>query len=397
MTDRKLATIRTIDALEPIPDADKIEVAVVGGWRVVVQKGLYKAGDKAVYFEIDSWMPHALAPFLTDPSHFSKVFEGVEGQRLKSKKLRGVISQGLLIPLTEVVEYLRTIQPEEIHGEVGIIDFETDDVTVESKIGIMSGDVDGTPTMYFEGDDLTELLGILKWEKVIPATMGGVVRGSFPGFMPKFPGFMPKTDQERLQNLKSEFLGHHDEFYNRVGWFEENAQWEISEKLDGTSCTIYIKDGEFGVCSRNLELKETEGNVYWNMARKYDIEQKLRDNNLDNLAIQGEIIGPGIQNNRYGLKEPDFYVFDIFDIKTGRYLTDFAVSLCDTLGLKHVPFWINNLQNVAATYEDFIAYADGKSFVGKKPDREGVVFKRLTPERASFKIISNKFLLKTGE
>lgn len=394
MTDRKLATIRTIDFIEPIHEADRIEVAVVGGWRVVVQKGLYKAGDKAVYFEIDSWMPTVLAPFLTDPSHFPKVFEGVEGERLKSKKLRGVISQGLLIPLKEVVEYLKTIRPEEMHGLAHYVSM------AETKAGVvdLEGPADtiltGDPTLpgsYGVGDDLTELLGILKWEKAIPATMGGLVKGNFPGFI-------PKTDQERIQNLKSEFLGVHTEYYDKTGWLEENAQWEISEKLDGTSCTIFMKDGVFGVCSRNLELKETEGNVYWNIARKYDIEQKLRDNNLDNVAIQGEIIGPGIQDNRYSLKEPDLYVFDIFSIDTGRYLTGFAFSICETLGLKHVPFWINNLQTVAATYEDFIKYADDKTFLGdRKVDREGVVFKRLTPERASFKIISNKFLLKTGE
>lgn len=380
-TSRKLATIRTIDSLEPIPEADRIEVAVVGGWRVVVQKGLYKAGDKAVYLEIDSWVPHALAPFLTDPSHFPKVYEGVEGARLKTKKLRGVISQGLLLPLDEVYAYLA--KPYLVKEEGVIFDFN-------------------------EGDDLTVILGILKWEKPIPATMSGLVKGNFPSFI-------PKTDQERIQNLKNYFYGvdyyvkdaNDQSIFDqdgkpvrvyRPGWIEENDVWEVTEKLDGTSCTFYLKDGVFGVCSRNLELKETEGNLYWSQAHVWKIEEKLKENNFDNLAFQGEIIGPGIQDNRYDLKTPQFFVFDVYDIEHKRYLfADERQALCTELNLLHVPKGFVKLQSVSTNYEDFIAYADSPSLLNPKTAREGVVFKRTTGERASFKVISNKFLLKTGE
>lgn len=380
---RKLATIRTIDSLEPIPEADRIEVAVVGGWRVVVQKGLYKAGDKAVYLEIDSWVPHALAPFLTDPSHFPKVYEGVEGARLKTKKLRGVVSQGLLLPLDEVYAYLA--KPYIAKEEGVIFDFN-------------------------EGDDLTERLGILKWERPIPATMGGIAKGYFPGFI-------PKTDQERLQNLKNDFYGvdyfvmdgNDQSVFDkdgdpirvyRPGWITDNAYWEISEKLDGTSCTFYLKDGEFGVCSRNLELKETEGNLYWSVARKLDIENKLRNCGYGNIAIQGEIIGPGIQDNRYGLSISQFYVFDMYDIDAKKYIDPLTrVQICAQLGLTHVPYWYSFLRDVVPdqNYESFITYADGPSMLNTKTNREGVVFKRCSGEHTSFKVISNKFLLKTGE
>ena len=196
---RKLASIRRIDSLTPIDGADKIELATVGGWKVVCQKGLYNEGDLAVYFEIDSWIPHTIAPFLSK-GQYPRVFEGVEGERLKTIKLRGQLSQGLLMPLDEACK------------------------NIESQL--------------FEGLDVTVPLGVLKWEKAVPAQLAGVCKGNFPSLI-------PKTDQERAQNLVKEI----------VAASEAGIQFEITEKLEGSSMTVYRIKGEFGVCSRNLDLK----------------------------------------------------------------------------------------------------------------------------------------------
>ena len=204
---RKLASIRRIDSLTPIDGADKIELATVGGWKVVCQKGLYNEGDLAVYFEIDSWIPHTIAPFLSK-GQYPRVFEGVEGERLKTIKLRGQLSQGLLMPLDEACK------------------------NIESQL--------------FEGLDVTVPLGVLKWEKAVPAQLAGVCKGNFPSLI-------PKTDQERAQNLVKEIVAAN----------ERGTKFEITEKLEGSSMTCYLIDGEFGVCSRNMNLKETAENAFW--------------------------------------------------------------------------------------------------------------------------------------
>ncbi len=346
---RKLACIRKIDELNPIEGADKIEVATVGGWKVVAQKGLYNVGDLAVYFEIDSWIPSTVAPFLTKAGHYPKVFEGVEGERLKTIKLRGQISQGLLMPLEEAIKNAGCWSPVQ------------------------------------EGDDVTEWLGIKKWEKPMSAQLAGTAKGNFPSRI-------PKTDQERCQNLKKEITQAN----------EAGTAFEITEKLEGSSMTCYLMANdeevqEFGVCSRNLNLKETEGNSFWSTARAEGIEEKMRAQSV-NFAIQGELVGPGIQDNIYGLSKLEFYVFDIYDIAQGKYLNpeDRRKMVAD-MGLKHVPV----IEESATLYDtlkitdipQLLDYADGKSVVGFTGHlREGVVFKEVQGG-FTFKAISNKYLL----
>ncbi len=344
---RKLACIRKIDELNPIEGADKIEVATVGGWKVVAQKGLYEVGDLAVYFEIDSWIPSTVAPFLTKTGHYPKVFEGVEGERLKTIKLRGQISQGLLMPLEEACKNIESL--------------------------------------LFDGLDVTEPLGIKKWEKPMSAQLAGTAKGNFPSRI-------PKTDQERCQNLKKEIANAN----------EAGMKFEITEKLEGSSMTCYLMDNdegiqEFGVCSRNLNLKETEGNSFWATARAEGIEEKMRVQSV-NFAIQGELVGPGIQDNIYGLSKLEFYVFDIYDIAQGKYLNPAdRRTMVETMGLKHVPV----IATSADLYDtlgitdipQLLEFADGKSVVGFTGHlREGVVFKEVNGG-FTFKAISNKYLL----
>lgn len=339
---RKLATIRKIDALTPIEGADKIEVASVGGWKVVAQKGLYKVGDLAVYFEIDSWIPEEVAPFLVKGKE-ARVFEGVKGERLKTIKLRGQLSQGLLMPRYAVLDKI---------GEI------------------------------YEGMDVTELLGIKKWEKAIPAQLAGQMKGNFPTLI-------PKTDQERAQNLVKEITQA----------IEAEQAFEVTEKLEGSSMTCYLIKGEFGVCSRNMDLKETEGNSFWATARKEDIEAKMRavDEHWD-FAIQGELIGPGIQGNIYSLKDCEFRVFDVYNIQSGGYLDPAdRRALIDRMGLKHVPVLAARAKlkdTLGITDVDgVLKFAEGKSVMGTIGcEREGVVFKEVNGGM-SFKGISNKYLL----
>lgn len=338
---RKLATIRKIDDIKPIEGADAIEVATIGGWKVVVKKNEFKVDDLAVYFEIDSWIPHELAPFLSKGKE-PREFEGVKGERLRTIKLRGQLSQGLLLPYGTVMS---------------------------------NYDGEANSTDWNEGDDVTELLGIKKWEKPIPAQLAGQVRGNFPSQI-------PKTDQERVQNLKKEI----------DICIKDNVSFEVTEKLEGSSMTCYLINGEFGVCSRNLDLKRDENNSFWKVAIEQDIEGKMRDMDMStDFAIQGELIGPGVQGNIYNLNKLDFYVFDVYDIQTGEYLTpDVRQAFVREMGLNHVPVLGNNVV-LPENMEELIDSAECKSVLANV-EREGIVFKERFGQ-FSFKVISNKYLM----
>lgn len=339
---RKMASIRKIDSVKPIPDADAIECATVGGWQVVIKKGEFSPGDLAIYCEIDSWVPNEMAPFLSKGQE-PREYNGVLGERLRTVKLRGQVSQGLLLPLG-----------------IGVFD-----VNAELE----------------EGTDVSELLNIHKWEAPIPAQLAGDIEGSFPGYI-------PKTDQERIQNLSEEFKAWQD---------DANRQWEVTEKLDGSSMTVYFKDGKFGVCSRNWALKETEGNSLWKQVRHYNMESVLV--NEGNFAVQGELIGEGIQGNPYKLRGQDFYVYDIYDISEQRYLSPAErKAFVKRIGLKHVPVIAHNakLHDTLGidTIEQILKFVEGKSVLNAGTEREGLVFKHNGV--VSFKAISNRFLLKNG-
>jgi len=351
MTERKMATIRRIDAIDPIEGADAIDVATVGGWKVVVKKGAFQPGDLAVYCEVDSFIPTALAPFLTKPGHVPKVYEGVEGERLRTVRLRKQLSQGLLLPI--------------LYDEVG------------SYMMVMDAETGEYSSPVSEGEDVSAELGILKYEPPIPACLSGISRGSFPSAI-------PKSDQERIQNLSKE-----------LPVLQENI-YEVTEKLEGSSMTVYLIDGEFGVCSRNLNLLEVVGNTFWDVARKLDLETKMRGCGKANLAIQGELVGEGVQGNIYGLKGHHFFVYDMYFPDLRAYFTPLnRLMLCDTLGIEHVPVLDGSGSIAGMTMGDIIAYADGQSALSKTA-REGVVFKS-RDGTVSFKAVSNKYLTNQKE
>jgi RNA ligase (TIGR02306 family) len=340
--ERKLATVRKISELRPIDGADKIELAIVDGWQVVVAKDVeHKVGNKVVYCEIDSFLPiRDEFEFLRKSSY--KKMGDQEGFRLKTIKLRGQVSQGLILPI----------------GVIPVAQFAS---------------AHDLP----EGMDVTEMLGIVKYEPPIPAELAGKVKGLFPSFL-------HKTDEERVQNLVKEY----------GEWkYQSKHKFYVTEKLDGSSATYYINNGEFGVCSRNLELLETEGNTFWKVARELDLENKIKSLGK-NICFQGELIGEGIQGNPYKIKGHTVRFYTGFDIDKRERIPfiNFAVTLQD-LSLDIVPV-LNKEYGfmLPETVEDMLKYAEGKSVLNANTEREGVVVRSMDGT-ISFKAISNKFLL----
>lgn len=342
---RKMASVQLIAEVKPIEGAYLIEAYRVGGWWVVDTKGKYQVGDKVVYVETDAWVPTEIAPFLSKGKE-PKEFNGVKGERLRSVKLRGQVSQGLLLPTCIALEEM-----------VGNDDYDDGQEICE---------------FLYIGQDLTKLLGVQKWEAPIPACLAGDVKGNFPSSV-------PKTDQPRLQNLTKEFEDLQKHTY------------EVTEKLHGSSCTMLLDtDGEFHVCSRNLDLKFSESNAYWKAAVKYNVEQKMKYNNLQGLAIQGELIGEGINGNQYKTAL-NFYVFDMYDTVKREYLdAREREALCELLGLKTVPVLETEFSIKDWTIAGLLSYAEGKSELNGS-EREGLVFKSLQDPSVSFKIISNRW------
>lgn len=336
---RKLASVRRIDDVQPIPNADAIEVVTIGGWKVVVKKqDAFKVGDLVCYVEIDSVLP--------PKEEFA--FLANSRYRIRTIKLRGQVSQGIVFPLS--------ILP--------------------------AGD-------YVEDQDVTDVLGVIKYEPAIPAQLRGAVKGNFPSFL-------IKTDESRVQNL-SKRLHHY-----------QGTPMYASVKLDGSSFTVYLKDGEFGVCSRNMDLKEDLNNSYWKTARELQVEEKLHQTAdllgiTGGIAIQGELVGPGIQKNRLGLPKLDIYVFNIFDISARKFVSIGKLKdACNKVGLKHVPI----------VFEDVPLSTDVLSYVETVngmvhpiyclKDIEGLVYRPMVEiddehGRLSFKVINNNYLLKHGE
>jgi RNA ligase (TIGR02306 family) len=333
-TDRKLASVVKIADIQPIPGADAIMVAKVKGWNVVVKVNEYKVGDLAVYYEIDSFLPVRPQFEFLRKSSFKRMGSS-EGFRLKTIRLRGQISQGLLTPIPEGIS-----NPK-------------------------------------EGDDLTEALDIVKYEPPIPAQLAGKIKGTFPSFI-------PKTDEIRIQNFESE-----------VGFSPVGERAYVTEKLDGTSFTCYFNNGVFGVCGRNWELSETSDNSLWRMANVLQLKEKMTKHGK-NIALQGELVGAGINGNLYGLSDHKLYFFTGYDIDKGRRMFfDELEWVLFGLQLQMVPllekygFVIPNESNIV---DYMLKYAEGKSVLNMEVDREGVVVRGLERE-FSFKAISNTYLL----
>ena len=360
--ERKLATIRKISNLTPIEGADKIELAHIDGWKVVVAKDVnHKIGDLVVYCEIDSFLPIEPEFEFLRKSSYKKLVDGAEGFRLKTIRLRGQISQGLIIPLT----YMHSLYQRK------------KDPSIDSE-------------EWTDGVDVTEYLGIVKYEPPIPAGLAGNVKGLFPSFL-------QKTDEERVQNLANKY----------PDWVKSNTIFYATEKLDGSSATFYVRNGEFGVCSRNLELKDLgefvpgmatcedgierpkQENTFWKVAREMQLKDKLLATNR-NICLQGELIGEGIQGNPYKIKGHTVKFYNVFDIDTQKRLSfNEFVTFIASIGLITVP--IITSFTLPNTIEEMLKIAEGKSFLNLNTEREGLVVRSID-STISFKAISNIFL-----
>lgn len=347
---RHLATVQTIKDLQPIEGADAIEVATVLGWHVVVKKGEFKVGDKCIYFEVDSFLPADdwRYEFLKKGGTKKMLINGIEeeGIRLRTIRLRGQVSQGLCLPITIIQQSLGR-------------DF------------------------LEEGNDVSEILGIYKYEPPVPAQLSGVAKGPFPSFI-------PKTDEPRIQGCP--------DILERY----KNTPFYMTEKIDGSSVTIYLKDGELNVCSRNLNLLETEENTYWKIVRQMGIEEKLQQ--FPHIALQGELVGEGINGNRLKLKGQTIYFYNAYHIEAGEYLSylDFYKFIVTEIKLPIVPL-IDDSFYLPKTVDELVAEATKKSILNPGVLAEGIVIRAMDETRdldigrLSFKVINPEYLLKHGE
>jgi len=342
---RKLATIQEIKEVKDHPNADRLDIIAFKnlGWQCVSRKGTFSEGDKAIFFEIDSLIPmkYEWAKFLQDKNKPDKP------ARLKTMRLRSILSQGLAIPVSEIPE-LNGMELE-------------------------------------EGQDVTEMLEILKYEPLIPACLNGEVKGARPSWL-------PKTDSDRIQAFPELLV----EFQGKLV--------VIAQKIDGTSCSISYREEEEDVCGRNWSLKEGD-NSYWKVAKKYDILRKLKEISEKtgiNYGIQGECIGPGIQKNRLALSDHELWVFDVRNLNESKYLGFYErKEFCDRLQLQMVPT-LQICRFEFTTIDELLELAKGKYLSGQH--QEGIVirpvhefYSNVLKGRASFKVINNEFLEEGGD
>ena len=403
-TIRKMASVQKIASLTPIENSDFLEVAMMEnlGWKVVVKKGEFKVGDKVIYFEIDSAIDvKDLPPFMeflkdrclkklfTARTPETSAFSG-EYVRIKTIKLRGQVSQGLIIPVDAIRDFNAELW--------GMIPTNTDAVI---------------------GMDLTEEFHVEVWDRLVEwyeerSQLGPRASMHAAG---SFPCDVPKTDEERVQTAYFDLIKDPANV---------DGKWEVTEKNDGSSCTLFYRPMTWGsldkepmqISSRRFLLKDDGCSDDWFEPFKrmgWDtLEDKLKDvywkgllevDNTDGkaygiipreheLAIQGEMIGPKFNGNRDRNKETHFRVFRIFDITEQKFVTPrVRYAICKFLGLEHVKV-IETCQifHKLKSIDEFLAYADGKTDNGLP--REGVVFKRVDDGSVSFKAVSNKYLLK---
>lgn len=342
---RKLASIQKVINVENIQNADLIEKITVLGWNIVVKKNEFKKGDLVVYVEIDSLLPEI------DDFEFLRKSNFI----IRTIKLKGQVSQGICFPLSILENFIS-----------------------KDKIKQLK-----------EGDEVTDIIGIKKYEAPIPLSMSGKAKGVFPTCI-------PKTDETRIQSIPDLL-----EKYKGTECF-------VTEKLDGSSMTVYLKDGEYGVCTRNLDMYKDASNIFWVTSEKEDLENKLRKLakllNVENISVQGELIGSGVQGNKYKLNGTFFFAFNLFDIDKYKYI-DFneLYGLCKSLEIKTVPI-LNEKFVLNNTVEELVEMSKGYSLLNSHTKREGIVIRSLKERsdideigRFSFKVINPEFLLKYNE
>lgn len=319
MTENKIVYIGKIIELQDIPNSDFIQSATVICGSGGKWKGVVKKDDFCVGWKCIVYLPDALIPESEEMA-----FMKSSNWRVRMRRFRGAPSEVVITPRTE----------QFFNVEVGT--------------------------------EISEQLGVIKYFKPIPVNLACQALGNFPSFI-------PKTDEPNYQNQEGQ-----EGIEKLIG-----KPFYITEKCDGSSTTAYRYKEHFGVCSRNLELKVDENNAYWQIARKYDLENKLPEG----IAIQWETCGPKIQNNPMGLKEITGYVFSGYKIDQHRYLTfDELLELCKILSFPMAKVLILGTEfNISYLDRASGVYSNGKP-------REGIVIRSqenlLGHKPISFKVIN---------
>lgn len=388
--ERMLAYTVTIDSITPIEKADNIELAHVGGWNVIIRKHEFSVGDMAVFFEIDSLLPETEWSEFLRPKKF----------KVKTYKIGkfNVISQGLLLPMNILPDNKTYNVHEDVTKILGVKYYVAEDNDRKAK--------SNPNAKYNNMCSRNSKLAKKKWWKwLMKRTWGRKLLLVFFGRKkdnPKnWPVWIKKTDEDRIENV--------------MFMLEDKNPYVVTEKIDGTSTTFFLdltgRKPDFGVCSRNVRQMDADqknfvsdmsgiGNVYWEMAFKYDVENALKDiakkRNHKHVVLQGETYGESVQGNKYKLDERRFAAFNlIFD---GERLGSVeAKKILAEYDIPFVPIIDDNyILPDADDFEEFKQSADGKSVINKKCLREGFVYRSQDGQR-SFKNVSRKFLLKAGE
>jgi len=330
---RSLVTIQKVKAISSIPDSDFLELAHVMGWQCVTKKDEFKENDLGVYFEVDSFLPVDERYEFLHASSFRDNADNGKGFRIKTMKMRGQLSQGLLLPLEKFPE--------------------------------LAG--------CAEGADVTEKLGVKKWYIPETSNAGGVIIGERPHGIPASDEIRIQSALELLEQLKGK-------------------PYYITTKMDGTSCIVYYIGGKIGCCSRNKEIKEEKEALYWLPVFKYGLKEKFAKYGK-NIVLTGELCGPGIQKNRLRLAETEWFVFDVKDCDENKYFSyDEALKICAELGLQTVPLEERGNQ-FDYPLDTLLEKARGKYPSGL--DKEGIVVRDAqSPKAVSFKVLNNDALLK---
>ena len=337
--ERELATIQTVINVRPHSNADKLVLVDILGWQVCERPNVVKPGDLVVYFEIDSMIPANVA-WLPEPVK-NRVKPGEDYCRVRTIKLRGEISQGLIVKVTDQLPIDNPVESQNVTAQLGIKKYKP------SRLRVPGG-----PNQRKESD------------------------------CEKFPTeLLPKTEEYRIQS-RPQYLK-----------LMAEKPWYASLKYDGTSATYLMYNNDFKVCSRNY-VRERPINVndciYWLIANEYDLETKLAGKNV---AVQGEICGPTIQKNHLGLRYPQLYVFTVTDLDTKkRYTLDQMLEFCSSTGLSPVMIVDHGTTFQFKSIPKLLKKSEGK-YPGTKNEREGLVY-RTMDQSLSFKVINNKFLLK---
>ena len=340
---RKLASIQYVHDIWPIEGADRVEAIGVLGWKCVAKKGEFAIGDWCVYFEVDSFLPiDEHFEFLRATSYKNSDLLG-EGFRLKTQRFRGQISQGLALPMS--------ILP---------------------------------PGDYELGQSVANLLGVRKWEIEERVSSNGTIIGTLPSGV-------PKTEEMRVQSEP----GLIDEF--------RGLPYYVTTKMDGTSVSMYLIDGKFGVCGHNYEYADDGACSFWRYAHDNDIEARLRMSGVGNIVLQGEFCGGGIQGNPLKLIKPKWYVFTAYDADTRRrWPLDEMIAFCDGKGFTHVPVEEREEHFGYDSVEALLARARGRYESGTI--KEGIVVRPIEPVYSkilqaplSMKVINNDYLLNKGK